>query len=149
MGALRFSSQAEFDACQNSIKGFKAGVKIAGVVKAIESSGVKPCFSPGRSTDEQKLNKTETRRLNYLRALKVESLRFHAITLKLADDCRLTVDFTYVEGGRMVFEDVKGFQREDALIKMKMAARLFSEFRFVIVKEQGVGMGWEVKEVNP
>lgn len=91
-------------------------------------------FSSRPDTDEQKLNKTERAYLWHLRKLNVPSLRIQKITLKLADDCRLTVDFTYVNcNGRKVFVDVKGFQREDALIKMKVAARLYTEFDFQIV----------------
>lgn len=106
-------------------------------------------LAPVQSTDEAKLNKTEKAYLAYLRMLKVPQLRIQAVTLKLADDCRFTADFTFVdENGRMTFVDVKGFQREDALIKIKMAAREFLEFRFVIVKKQK-GIGWEITDVKP
>lgn len=99
-------------------------------------------------TDESRLNKTERAYLARLRMLKVPTLRIQQITLKVADDCRLTVDFTYVdENGRLTFVDVKGFQREDALIKMKVAARTFPEFRFVIAKR--VKGNWEHIEVKP
>lgn len=100
------------------------------------------------STDEVKLNKTEKARLAFLRMLAVPHLKIQAITLKLADDCRFTADFTYVdENGRLTFEDVKGFQREDAFLKIKFAARTFSEFRFLIVKKSG--SGWNIDEVKP
>lgn len=103
-------------------------------------------FSSRPNTDEEKLNKTERAYLWYLRKLNVPNLRIQQVTLKLAYDCRLTVDFTYVNtNGRMVFVDVKGWQREDALIKMKMAARQFTEFDFVIVKRDGAG--WEERWV--
>lgn len=98
--------------------------------------------------DEAKLNKTERAFLAYLRMLKVPHVHIQAISLKLAHDCRLTVDFTYLdENGRCTFVDVKGFQREDALIKMKVAARTFPGFRFCIVKRNG--SGWKWREVNP
>lgn len=97
------------------------------------------------STDEEKLNKTERAYLWHLRKLNVPTLRIQAVTLKLAHDCRLTVDFTYVNAdGRMMFVDVKGFQREDALIKMKVAARQFPEFVFVIVKRVKGGAWHEI-----
>ncbi len=101
---------------------------------------------PQPSTDEEKLNKTERAYLWHLRKLNVPSLRVQQVTLKLAHDCRLTVDFTYVNAdGRMVFVDVKGFQREDALIKMKVAARQFPEFHFLIVKREKSGwVEWPV-----
>lgn len=100
------------------------------------------------STDEAKLNKTEKARLAFLRMLAVPHLKIQAITLKLADDCRFTADFTYVdENGRLTFEDVKGFQREDAFLKIKFAARTFSMFHFLIVKKNG--SGWNIDEVKP
>jgi len=102
---------------------------------------------PKVSTDEAKLNKTEKARLDYLRMLDFD-VKVQAITLKIADDCRFTADFTYLDfNGRMIFEDVKGFQREDALIKIKNCARQFRFFDFVIVKK--TKSGWDVTEVKP
>ena len=105
-------------------------------------------FESRKNTDEGKLNKLERAYLAHLRMLGVPRLRIQQITLKLADDCRFTADFTYVDAnGRMVFVDTKGFQREDALLKMKFAARTFTEFRFVIVTK--VKGQWEEREVKP
>lgn len=105
-------------------------------------------LTPRETIDESKLNKTERHRLHFLQLLRVPQLKVQSVTLKLADDCRFTADFTYIdENGRYVFEDVKGFQREDALIKMKFAARTFPVFRFIIVKKEG--NGWHIDEVNP
>lgn len=103
------------------------------------------------STDEQKLNKLEKSYLWYLRSLRVPQLRIQAITLKLADDTRYTADFTYVdENGRMVFADTKGAHVwEDAIIKMRVAARQFTEFRFTIVTQVKRTGHFEVKEVKP
>lgn len=102
------------------------------------------------STREQKLNNLERRRLAYLRRLNVPSLRIQAITLLIAEDCRYTADFTYLDcNGRMVFEDTKGpHVWEDSLIKMKTAAHQFTEFRFVLVREDRIG-GWVAQEVKP
>lgn len=98
--------------------------------------------------EESRLNKLEKDRLAYLRSQSKPSLRIQAITLKLAFDTRLTMDFSYIgEDSRIWFEDVKGFQREDALIKARMAARLFPEFRFWIVKR--VNGAWEMEEAKP
>lgn len=101
------------------------------------------------STDEEKLNKTERAFLSWLRIQHVSCLHIQAQTLKLAHDCRLTVDFTYFDTAtfRFQFVDVKGFQREDALIKMKVAARMFPEFDFHIVKK--TASGWDFKLVKP
>ena len=106
-----------------------------------------PNFSQVKTTDEGRLNKTEAAYLAHLRVL-YPAVGIQDITLKLADDCRLTPDFNYInENGRFVFVDVKGFQREDALIKMKVAARKFRWADFHIVKKQSGG--WDVSEVKP
>ncbi len=100
------------------------------------------------STDESKLNKTEAAYLKHLRSCGIKWIGIQNITLKLAFDCRLTVDFVYPDDRqRLVFADVKGFQREDALIKMKVAARLFPFWDFHIVSRDRDG--WDVKRVNP
>lgn len=106
-------------------------------------------FSIAPSTDEGKLNKTERSRLSFLRATPlIGEIGIQSITLKLGDDCRFTPDFWYVSyGGRFFFEDVKGFQRDDALVKIKVAARQFSWATFLIVKKNG--SGWDAKEIKP
>ena len=106
-----------------------------------------PVFSCSPSNDEVKLNKTERARLGYLRCCGQE-VGIQAVTLKLGDDCRFTPDFNYITTeGRMVFEDVKGFQRDDALVKIKVAARKFNWATFLIVKKDKTG--WAVTEIKP
>ncbi len=104
------------------------------------------------STDESKLNKTEKAYLAHLRAkYGPDAVSIQAITLKLGDDCRFTPDLGYIrpEDDRWVLVDVKGFQREDSLVKLKTAARLFRrEFEFQIVKKNK-NFGWDVEVVNP
>lgn len=101
-----------------------------------------------KTTDEEKLNKTEAAYLKYLRELNMKWIGIQNITLKLANDTRLTPDFSFIQNsGRFVFVDVKGFQREDALIKMKVAARQFPMFDFLIVKKAGTG--WDTRKVKP
>jgi hypothetical protein len=110
-------------------------------------------FTPVRvqSSDEEKLNKTEKAYLANLRYKHATEIGIQNVTLKLADDCRLTPDFNYINAdGEFVFVDVKGFQREDALIKMKVAARMYRWARFQIVfKDKTQPEGWMIKKVNP
>jgi hypothetical protein len=123
-------------------------VKTGGDASESNTHPIYPDLTARPDTDETRLNKTERAYLAHLRMLKVPHLRVQKITVKIADDCRLTPDFSYVDAnGRGVFVDVKGFQREDALIKMKVAARNFSEYRFVIVTRRKGG-GWDEREVN-
>lgn len=128
-----------------------AAIEHPPVVQTPEPATASPAgdlaFVPKPSTDEAKLNKTERAYLAHLRAIYPAEIGIQNVTLKLADDCRLTADFNYINAlGRWVFVDVKGFQREDALIKMKVAARCFPQIDFVIVKKNG--KGWEIMPVK-
>lgn len=98
--------------------------------------------------DEDKLNKTEKRYLAWLRTCGDKWIGIQNITLKIADDCRLTCDFAALDFHGLRLIDVKGFQREDALIKIKVAARMFPWIRFLIAKERE-DKTWEHTEVKP
>jgi hypothetical protein len=51
---------------------------------------------------------------------------FEAVTLKLADDTRYTPDFAVMlTNGTIEMHEVKGFMRDDARVKLRVAARLF------------------------
>jgi len=88
------------------------------------------------TTDERRLNKLEKAWLSHLRLLH-PVVRVQALQLKLADDCRYCPDFYVIDpNGQLVFFEVKGFMRDDALVKLKTAARIFLEFRFVLVMKK-------------
>lgn len=76
------------------------------------------------------MNKTERHRAIQLEALKrdgqIRDWRFEEITLKLAADCRYTPDFAVIENdGTLRFEETKGHWRDDAKVKIRVAAKLF------------------------
>lgn len=97
------------------------------------------------------MNKTERAYAMILeakrRAGEIREWRFERVTVKLADDCRYTPDFFVVAGdGACEFHEVKGgFIREDAKIKLKVAAEQFP-FRFVLC--QLLKTGWEFTEMG-
>lgn len=102
---------------------------------------------PAISTDEQRLNKTERAWLRILRVQYSTVIHVQDITLKLADDCRYTPDFWFVDGGQIMIHEVKGFFRDDAKVKIKVAARLFLAFNFfVVMKVKG---DWQITPVKP
>jgi len=105
-------------------------------------------FTPRANTDEARLNKLEKAFLTHLRCLKYENIHIQAITLKLADDVRYTPDFSYRDfNGRMVMAEVKGFMRDDARVKLRVAARAFPEFIFVLCTKSK-SIGWVIEEVK-
>lgn len=113
------------------------------------SNGIQP------STDEAKLNKLETAYLQWLRGNQDLWIGIQTITLKLGHDCRLTMDFWALsqEGLRAIdtkatkTSDGKPLIEEDAMIKMRVAARLFPFIRFLVAHR--VGEVWYHTEIKP
>lgn len=83
------------------------------------------------------LNKTEQR---YFQILKERfpfgHVQAHTIKLQLAEKCWYLPDFSYVlPTGALVFVETKGaFERDDAIVKLKTAARQFPQFTFIKAK---------------
>jgi len=76
------------------------------------------------------------------------------ITLKLANGVRYTLDFNVTDrsGDALPeFFEVKGFMRDDASVKLKVAAALYRQFIFYLVTKRAkkLGGGWDVQEVLP
>lgn len=100
-----------------------------------------------QSTDEANLNKLERAWLLTMRARRLENIGIQNITLKLADRCRYTPDFSAIVNGEFTFFETKGFFRDDAKVKIKSAARIFRWAKFVLVeKKKGQ---WVETSINP
>lgn len=99
-----------------------------------------------------KMNKTEARYADRLKLLKISGdirdFWFERLTLKIGDDCRYTPDFMIVTDlGRIELHEVKGaFVRDDARVKLKVAAEMFPQFQFVFC--QLVKGNWIVQPVK-
>jgi hypothetical protein len=94
------------------------------------------------------MNKTEKARAIELEAMKRTGLilawYYEKITIKLADDTRYTPDFFVVENdGACRFEETKGFWRDDAKVKLKVAAAQVP-FRFFAF--EGKPTQWTITE---
>lgn len=87
-----------------------------------------------------RLNKTETRYAQDLeyrkRAGEIADWKFEAIKLRLADMTTYTPDFAvWQNDGTLDFHEVKGgFIRDDALVKLKVAAEIYKYHRFLLVQ---------------
>jgi hypothetical protein len=107
-------------------------------------------FLPAFGTLEKPagMNKTEMAYDAYLWGLRGELVVWHAfesITLKLANDTRYTPDFVVQRtSGAIELHEVKGFWRDDARVKIKVAAAMFP-FKFIAVTA-AKGGGWNVEE---
>lgn len=101
-------------------------------------------------TDELKLNRTEKAYLEFLRAQGAvyQWIGVQNVTLKLADDVRFTVDFVVLTAqGELEGHEVKGFWRDDAKVKIKVAARMFPWISFVVIER--LKGGWQRSPVHP
>lgn len=120
-----------------------------------------PPRQPGR------MNKTEAAYAEHLElrrlAGEIISWRFEEIGLRLANGCFYYPDFEVIlPDGGIEIHDVKGRRRkkhggvvvekihveDDALVKLKVAAAMFSEFRFFAVSRRRNGP-WEFEEYKP
>lgn len=101
-------------------------------------------------SEVEKLNKTEREFLHWLEAQDYSMISVQSVTLKLGDDCRYTPDFmTITPLGSIGFWEVKGgFFRDDAKVKIKVAARMYRQLgTFTLVfKEKGQ---FRMEEVKP
>lgn len=102
------------------------------------------------------MNKTEAAYDLHLDALKHHGdilwYRFEGITLKIAPDCRLTMDFVVLAAdGTLELHDTKGSPRiwtDDAKVKMRVAASQFPfVFKVVFPLPKKDGGGWRVETV--
>jgi len=98
-----------------------------------------------------KMNKTEAAYAIRLDEMKSDGtirwFSFEGMTLKLADNTRYTPDFAVMrDDGLIELHEVKGFFREDAKVKVKVAAEMFP-FRFLIVRKKAKkdGGGWSTE----
>lgn len=95
-------------------------------------------------------SKLEARYAGYIEALKfageIRTIRYEAIRLEIAPKTTILPDF-YVERPDRSCElhEVKGFMREDAWIKLKVAARQWPHYRwFLITRVKGQ---WVTKRI--
>ena len=99
------------------------------------------------SPRKPKMNKTEAAYGVVLEARKrsgeIRDYWFEGITFKLADDVRYTPDyFVLMADWSCECHEVKGFFRDDARVKVRVAARMYP-FRFVVVRKDRAGFHLE------
>jgi hypothetical protein len=116
---------------------------------AAPASSIKVAIKAKPSADESKLNKLESAWLAVLRAdITLAWVGVHALTFKIGDDCRYTPDFIALNlDGELIAYETKGFMRDDAKVKLKVAARMFSFVGFVLVERKAGA--WICTEIKP
>lgn len=95
----------------------------------------------------RKMNKTEAQYAERLKSCPdVIWWEFEGITLRLGNDCRYTADFAVMlADGSIELHETKGFMRDDALVKLKVAAASYP-FKVILVRyAKGV---WSSDEIQ-
>lgn len=122
-----------------------------------ESAGI-ALHSRIAKASKPRMNRTETELYGMLKERGYQKVEFEGITLTLAAGARYTPDFyTYqIEEDTLgnytcfkttFFEAKGGFIREASLVRLKVAARMYPEFQFVLAqKKKGV---WREKCIEP
>ena len=98
------------------------------------------------------LNQTEAAFKAFLAGLYSEpNVYAQDITLRLANGVRYTPDFVvYTPTGVLAYE-VKGFMRDDAAVKLKVAAQRYPWIRFLLAtkRKKSAGGAWQIDFVLP
>lgn len=105
---------------------------------------------PKVSTSPGGMNKLEAKWAQQLeierQAGEIRRWRFNEIKLKLADGSWFKCDFWVVcADGSVRMDETKGHWREAAKVRIRVAARLYPEFRFHAIQWKG-REGWKVEE---
>lgn len=99
------------------------------------------------------MNKTERAFSGYLRATWPTGYLHREVSLPLANGCRYKVDFLCVHTGQtgpiIHGYEVKGFMRDDAAVKLKVAASVYPWIRFFLVSRRSQKSCWKIQEVRP
>ncbi len=118
-------------------------------------------LSKGHRSERGKMNKTETRYSELLKAQKlageIADYWFEPLSLRLSrpakgQPARYSPDFLILmPDGTTIFDDVKGtgIDNEASIVRIKVAAELYPLWVFRIAKERRKrdGGGWDVKTV--
>lgn len=110
-----------------------------------------PIASPTDTPPRQRaaLNKWEEEYAKGLELLfrsgEIDWWKFEGVSLKLADGARYTPDFAVFRNGILELHEVKGFFRESAKVRFKVARDMYRGFIFMCLRKKKVreGGGWE------
>lgn len=107
----------------------------------------------GQTSAKHDMNKLEARYASHLHVLqqvgKIHSFCFERHNLKLADRTYYKPDFeVMLPDGTIEFHEVKGFMRDDANVKIKVAAAQFPQYVFRLVQWDR-RTGWQTKSYPP
>lgn len=107
-------------------------------------AGVRTNITVQKSNEEDGLNSFERAYLAHLRMLQYPWIGVQAFKLRLAYNTHYTPDFVFLNfNGELEAHETKGFMRDDAAVKIKVAARMYPIIRFVLVTRKNKEWQWQ------
>ncbi len=95
------------------------------------------------------LNGLERAFLAHLAVRKLGEVLTQAITLKIANGVRYTPDFVEVRYSTgLIAYEVKGFMRDDAAVKIKVAASLYPWISFFLATRPRGAAAWRIERIH-
>ena len=79
-------------------------------------------------------------------AEEIVDYRYEPMGLRLGFKTFYKPDFLVIKKDRFEIHECKGFMRDDANVKLKVAAQAFPWFKFFLVRR--AGKSWDIKEVQ-
>lgn len=129
----------------------RPGEARVGYVDPASGPPAAPAHALAREVETARMNKLESRYGQHLavrlRAGEIVAFRFQPLKLRLADSTFYSPDFLVVTAHRAIeLHETKGFMRDDAAVKIKVAAAQYPWFLFRLVRADGAH-GWDIREV--
>lgn len=117
-------------------------------------TGSRHASKPRIRQDRGGLNRTEAEFRDYLATTYCGTDRImrEGLGFRIGNGCVYWPDFVVPSScNRSHVYEVKGFMRDDAAVKLKVAASKFPTFKFFLVTKRAkkLGGGWDVQEVLP
>ena len=82
--------------------------------------------------------------LSEMKQGRIERVDYEPVRLRLAEGCWYTPDFRVIRDGKTEFHETKGYMREAARVRLRVAAELHP-YTFYLVRADGAG--WRIESV--
>lgn len=138
-------------ACANCAAAFRSGEQArmdGGRLVHARECGAKAPANLKKQSGSRYRSKLEERYHAHLLAEvkqgRIDRVDYEPVRLRLAEGCWYTPDFRVIRDGKTEFHETKGYMREAARVRLRVAAELHP-YPFYLVRADGAG--WRIESV--